>query len=46
MIAEGVKLNIDSKEEYEKYFENTDTYKYIFKIENGNYYFESVEKIN
>jgi hypothetical protein len=46
MIAEGVKLNIDSKEEYEKYFENTDTYKYIFKIEDGNYYFESVEKIN
>ena len=46
LISENTNVDNGSEEEYEKYFEKTDTYKYIFKLENENYYFESVEKIN
>ena len=46
LISENTNVDNGSEEEYKKYFEKTDTYKYIFKLENENYYFESVEKIN
>lgn len=46
VIAEIVNLANDSEDEYSQYFDKTNTYKYTFKLENNNYYFESVEKIS
>lgn len=40
LIAENITTS-----DYDQYFDKTDSYKYTFKLEDENYYFESVEKI-